>query len=594
MHIFPGLFPARLFGAAGPVLLMGSFLLISSPCLAAQDSQLARALTRPEIQAGLRQIESHREETASFLQEIGGIISPSGQEHERAAAVARRMREVGLQEVRVTSSPNAIGVIPGTSDRVLVFVSTLDDLATVAEHQRAAASRPRIEGNRVVGPGTNTSLTSAALLAAAEALVQSGLKPRLTLVFAAVAQEETGLVGMYDLYAEYRDRAEGFVDVLGDGHTISYGAIGIHWWRVVASGPGGHTLSGGLPNVNQGIGRAVDRILSLPDAGRQDDTRTRVNISILESGRVFNHKPESGWFSLDIRSMDADVIETIQDQVRSILESVSAETGIDFEMEPFQLTPGGQIPGAESSRLVRSATAISRHLGYEPSLSNSGSSNMNVAIAGGTLAIGLGGSRGGDRGQPGEWADIDGMVRTAMHVFLLASVMAGESEESELVSALRSEMEAVFAETRGMVAHTMEVYRHAMDILEEEGGDPEVVAASALLHDIGIPRAREVYGSSAGSYQEMEGPPICREILSRHAFSTEKTEHVCGIVANHHTAHDPGIVSMVEFGILWDADWLVNFPGRHRDATTQEKEKAIEEIFRTNRGKLLARQLFLE
>jgi len=208
------------------------------------------------------------------------------------------MRAIGLDNVRVTQSPNAIGIIPGETDRVLVFVSTLDDLATVAENQRAAASPPRIEGDRVVGPGTNTSLTTAALLAAADAYLQTGLQPRLTLVFAAVAQEETGLVGMKDLYREYRERAEGFVDVLGDGHSISYGAIGIHWWRVVASGPGGHTLSGGLPNVNQGIGRAVDRILSLPEAGRTGTSRTRINISVLESGSVFNHKPEKGWEGL--------------------------------------------------------------------------------------------------------------------------------------------------------------------------------------------------------------------------------------------------------------------------------------------------------
>lgn len=399
-------------------------LLLPGP-LVSQEGDLESVLAHPQVQAGLRFIRDHRDETAVFLQEIGGIISPSGEEHERAAAVARRMEEVGLQEVRVTSSPNAIGVIPGSSRRVLVFISTLDDLATVARNQEDAGSPPRIEGNRVVGPGTNTSSTSAALLTAAEALIRSGLKPRLTLVFAAVAQEETGLVGMKDLYAEYRDRAEGFVDVLGDGHSISYGAIGIHWWRVRASGPGGHTLSGGLPNVNQGLGRAVDRILSLPEAGSRDDTRTRINISILESGSVFNHKPESGWFSLDIRSLDNGIITNIQEQVRRILRNVSEETGIDFEMEPFQLTPGGQIPGAEESHLVTASIEISRHLGHEPSLSNSGSSNMNVAIAGGSLAIGLGGSRGGERGQPGEWADMEGMMRTAQHVFLLAAVVGG-------------------------------------------------------------------------------------------------------------------------------------------------------------------------
>jgi acetylornithine deacetylase/succinyl-diaminopimelate desuccinylase-like protein len=391
--------------------------------VAAQDANLAEALAKAPVEKGLQYIDDRRPETAEFLKEIGGIISPSGAEHDRAAAVAERMREIGLHDVRVTSSPNAVGIIPGRSDSVLVFISTLDDLATVAEHKRAAPSPPRIEGNRVLGAGTNTSLTSAALLAAAEAYLAVGLRPRLTLVFAAVAQEETGLVGMRELYQEYRTKAEGFVDVLGDGHSISFGALGIHWWRVEAHGPGGHTLGGGLPNVNHGIGRAVDRILSLPDARRTDDSRTRINISILESGKVFNHKPASGWFSLDVRSMDGAIISSIEEDVREILEAVSEETGIEFTMDPFQLTPGGQIPGAQHSRLVRAATAISRHLGYEPSLSNSGSSNMNVAVGGGTLAIGLGGSRGGSRGTPEEWADIDGMMRTAKHVYLLAVLL---------------------------------------------------------------------------------------------------------------------------------------------------------------------------
>ena len=74
---------------------------------------------------------------------------------------------------------------------------------------------------------------------------------------------------------------------------------------------------------------------------------------------------------------------------------------------------------------MRTAQDVSRELGYEPAMSESGSSNLNVAIGGGTRAIGLGGSRGGDRGLPTEWADIDGMMRTAKHVFLLAATLGG-------------------------------------------------------------------------------------------------------------------------------------------------------------------------
>jgi acetylornithine deacetylase/succinyl-diaminopimelate desuccinylase-like protein len=229
--------------------------------------------------------------------------------------------------------------------------------------------------------------------------------------------------GMRKLYADYRDNASGFVDILGDGRSITYGALGIHWWKVVADGPGGHTLNGGLPNVNQAIGRAVDRILSLPDPEQNKTRRTVINVAILQSGAVFNHKPETGWFSLDIRSMDNATILRIEDEVRGILAQVSKETTIGLKLEPVQETPGGQIPGARESQLVNTAEAISKHLGLNPVLGNAGSSNMNIPVGGGTLAVGIGGERGGQRGFADEWADIPAMMRSAKQVLLLGLAM---------------------------------------------------------------------------------------------------------------------------------------------------------------------------
>jgi len=175
-----------------------------------------------------------------------------------------------------------------------------------------------------------------------------------------------------------------------------------------------------------------------------------------------------------------------------------------------------------------------------------------------------------------------------------ASARGTQAESPESADALIPEMERVFAETQGMIDHTLRVLGHAMDIHQEEGGKPAVVRASAILHDIGIPKAREVHGSSAGPYQEIEGPPIAREILTRHGFPPDQIDLICGIVANHHSDEDPLIVTTVEFKILWDADWLVNFPGRHRNASDQEKAMAIGEIFKTGRGRQLAREMFLD
>ncbi|HQZ40586.1 MAG TPA: M20/M25/M40 family metallo-hydrolase [Vicinamibacterales bacterium] len=384
---------------------------------------LPQAMSDPQVAAALAAVDARRDETARWLATIGAIVSPSGHERERAEAVAAEMRRIGLSDVTVDLSPNVVGRIRGRSGKALVFVSTLDDLATVAAHQRAASAKPRIEGDRVVGPGTNTSTTTASLIAAADALLKSGLTPEHDLVFAAVAQEETGLVGMGALYSQWKDRSLAFVDVLGDGHSVTYGAITIHWWKVVASGPGGHSLSGGVPNVNQGIGRAVDRILQLPQPERYKDDRVVINVAMMQSGAVYNHKPETGWFSLDVRSLDGARVEEVEAEVKKILATVTSETTIAFEMEPFQLTPGGQIPGLRDSALVTTAAAISEHLGYPAQLGNAGSANLNVPLGHGSVAIGIGGERGGRRGFPDEWGDIPQMMRTAKFLVLLAATI---------------------------------------------------------------------------------------------------------------------------------------------------------------------------
>ena len=211
-------------------------------------------------------------------------------------------------------------------------------------------------------------------------------------------------------------------------HSVTFGALSIHWHKITATGPGSHTLRGGLPHVNQAIGRAVDRILSLPEAANtwqdsEDDraTRTRLNIGMIDSGAVFNHKPSSGWFSLDVRSMDEAIIVDIENRVQRILSTVGAETQISLQMEAEQITPGGQVDGAEDSLLVTTAAQIADHMGYTASVSNFGSSNTNVSVAGGHLSICLGGRPGSDlRGTIDEYADVDALMRTAKQVYLLS------------------------------------------------------------------------------------------------------------------------------------------------------------------------------
>lgn len=117
------------------------------------------------------------------------------------------------------------------------------------------------------------------------------------------------------------------------------------------------------------------------------------------------------------------------------------------------------------------------------------------------------------------------------------------------------EMENYFGKDQRRINHAKKVLRYAEEMLDREGGDPEVVTAAAILHDIGIHAAEKKYGSNAGKYQEIEGPPIAKKILQKIDFPPGKIDEVLQIIACHHS---PGVVRTQNFKILYDADCRVN------------------------------------
>ena len=154
-----------------------------------------------------------------------------------------------------------------------------------------------------------------------------------------------------------------------------------------------------------------------------------------------------------------------------------------------------------------------------------------------------------------------------------------------LRDALIHEMKQVFGDDERRIAHAMKVLDYAQRLLVEEGGDPLVVTAAAILHDIGILEAERKHNSAAGAYQEMEGPPIAREILQRLGVQGERTDRICEIIANHHSAKG---ADTPEFRIIWDADQLVNAEGSGASPGAEELRDFIERTFRTAAGRTLA------
>ena len=163
-----------------------------------------------------------------------------------------------------------------------------------------------------------------------------------------------------------------------------------------------------------------------------------------------------------------------------------------------------------------------------------------------------------------------------------AECLGQAGDASPIRERLIGAMKAVFGADRARIKHALMVLNHAERINEAEKADPLVVTAAAVLHDIGIQEAERRYGSAAGRYQEIEGPPMARRIMEALKIDEPAIHHVCRIIANHHSAKD---IDTPEFRVIWDADWLVNLPEVYPGLDPAGLRQKIETIFKTAAGK---------
>ena len=141
------------------------------------------------------------------------------------------------------------------------------------------------------------------------------------------------------------------------------------------------------------------------------------------------------------------------------------------------------------------------------------------------------------------------------------------------------------------INHFLKVFSLAKTIGEGENLDSysqNLLEVAAVVHDIGIKQSEEKYNSSAGKYQEIEGPAQAEKLLSNLGYDSEFTEKVCYIVGHHHTYTN---IDTMPYQILVEADFLVN-----ADEENYSKDKIKEfknKIFKTKAGTTLLDTIYM-
>jgi HD superfamily phosphodiesterase len=153
------------------------------------------------------------------------------------------------------------------------------------------------------------------------------------------------------------------------------------------------------------------------------------------------------------------------------------------------------------------------------------------------------------------------------------------------------EMKRYFGHDFKRIGHASKVARYAEQLVKEEKGDMAVVLIAGYLHDIGIKEAERKYGSNEARYQEQEGPPVARDMLTRLGATPELIDEVCDIIGHH---HHPRAEETVNFKILYDADLIVNLEEKHRESPLDPDKLSdiIATSFLTVSGVKLAQKFF--
>lgn len=164
-------------------------------------------------------------------------------------------------------------------------------------------------------------------------------------------------------------------------------------------------------------------------------------------------------------------------------------------------------------------------------------------------------------------------------------------EDETFLRSVRVAMERYFGADQRRIEHALQVALYAQELLSYVAADPVVTLAAAYLHDIGIPEAERKYGSCAGNFQEIEGPPVARAILESLDAEPALIEVVAAMVGNHHT---PAALDSPEFRILWDADALVNYAEMLPGKNEGQIKSILQGHMVTEAGYRLACKIFLK
>src|SRR5450432_831373 len=412
-----------------------------APSLQQQAQQeVARLAASPDVRSAFSWFRTQEPQLTQWQAEMARIAAPPFGESARAAWLAERFREVGLDDVRVDDVGNVFGVHPGFGRRYVALSAHIDTVFP--------ANTPlniRQQGSRIFGPGVSDNGAGVTAMLAIAALLRAvRIRHALPFVFIGnVGEEGEGdLRGMRHIFSTPRWKDSIAYSLILDGagaDTIVAEALGSRRFEVIVRGPGGHSWSDfGAPNPILVLARAIQSFTQTPVP---TSPKTTFNIGVIRGGTSVNSIPESASMKVDIRSTSMAGMERLEHTLRYALERAVLEEseasefrnpshrrpiGLTSEIVAIGNRPAGELDA--NSHILQVIRAVDAHLGNAAQIQRA-STDANIPLSLGQEAIAIGGGgTGGGAHTLQEWFDCNGRELGLKRILLTLLTLTGVAQ----------------------------------------------------------------------------------------------------------------------------------------------------------------------
>jgi acetylornithine deacetylase/succinyl-diaminopimelate desuccinylase-like protein len=267
------------------------------------------------------------------------------------------------------------------------------------------------------------------MLQAARAMDAASVRTKGDVVFLATTQEELGLKGMYYWMGENKGVADMVIALDSGLGPVSYGALGIYWSRMVFRAAGAHTNnSRGEPNPARAAAQCITDIYTVPLPPANAAVDAIYNVGMMNGGKVVNAIPQQTWFSVDLRTVDPDLLKSLDQAIVAKCDAAAAAHKVQFTREFIQRSEAGGRPDQLADRrahpVVQTAIDVLEYLGTKLPVGReavaTGSTDANAGVVAGIPSISIGRSRGGDQHTLQEWSDVASARIGTKQIVLLA------------------------------------------------------------------------------------------------------------------------------------------------------------------------------